>query len=84
MQNPDNLYVYRLARALVPDVYTFIETLPPSERFNLAHQMRRSSTSIRGNICDGCGNRIARCCPSCGTLTPPPVSWSGSSSSQST
>jgi four helix bundle protein len=60
MQNPDNLYVHREARALIPDVYQFIDTLPPTERLNLAHQMRRSSTSIRDNIRDGCGRQSNR------------------------
>ena len=57
MQNPENLYVYRVAKALVRDVYEFIDTLPPSERYNLASQIRRSSTSIRNNIRDGCGRQ---------------------------
>jgi four helix bundle protein len=54
MRNPHTLAVYRAARRLVTEVYKLLTTMPRNEEFNLTSQMRRSVTSIRDNIRDGC------------------------------
>ena len=57
MRSPHTLAVYRTARRLVDGVYQFLPTLPRSEEYNLASQMRRSAASIRDNIRDGCSRQ---------------------------
>ena len=55
MQNPKKLFVTTAAERLIGDVYRLTSTLPRSEQYNLVSQMRRSATSIKDNIYEGCG-----------------------------
>ncbi|HEX6599435.1 MAG TPA: four helix bundle protein [Gemmatimonadaceae bacterium] len=55
MQDHRRLEVYQLARELALDVYEIASALPPSERFDLARQIRRAAVSIGSNIAEGCG-----------------------------
>ena len=55
MQNPANLQVTALARALASEVYRATGAFPHSERFGLTAQMRRAVISIGSNISEGCG-----------------------------
>jgi four helix bundle protein len=50
-----DLIVWQKAYALARDVYALTMTFPDEERFGLASQMRRSSTSIASNIAEGYG-----------------------------
>jgi four helix bundle protein len=38
-------------------VYRLAATLPASERFGLANQLRRAAASVGANIAEGCGRR---------------------------
>jgi four helix bundle protein len=55
MQDHRRLEVYQLARELALDVYAIGATLPASERFELARQLRRAAVSTGSNIAEGCG-----------------------------
>jgi four helix bundle protein len=47
------LEVYQLALAYVDTVYNLCQLLPESEKYNLASQLHRASTSIVLNIAEG-------------------------------
>jgi four helix bundle protein len=51
----ENLEVWQIGRDLVTSVYTLIATLPQSEAFGLATQIKRSALSVPGNIAEGFG-----------------------------
>ena len=51
----ENLRVWREAVKLVKMVYELCKKLPRDERFALADQLKRASTSIVLNIAEGCG-----------------------------
>ena len=53
----ERLEVYRRAMALVPKVQELIRSLPSSERYALASQMRRASRSVPANIAEGYAKR---------------------------
>ena len=55
MQDHRRLEVYQVAPQLALDVYAVAALLPPSERFELARQLRRSAVSVGSNIAEGCG-----------------------------
>jgi four helix bundle protein len=42
---------------IVDLVYSFLETMPKDERFNLITQMAKSSVSIPSNIAEGAGRK---------------------------
>lgn len=52
----EKLRVYHDAMLLVKEVYTIIHTFCPDEKYGLADQLRRSSTSIVLNIAEGTGS----------------------------
>jgi len=49
--------VWRDGMALVEAIYRLSEGFPESERFGLAHQMRRSAVSVPSNITEGAARR---------------------------
>ncbi len=51
----ENLRVWKEAVQLVKMVYELCKKLPLDERFALADQLKRASTSIVLNIAEGCG-----------------------------
>src|SRR5689334_21561769 len=55
MQDFRNLRVWQATRQLNVVVYRLAKTLPPDERFGLASQMRRATTSIGANIAEAFG-----------------------------
>jgi four helix bundle protein len=55
-----DLDVWREAIELVVDCYRLTDTFPPSERYGLASQLRRSATSIPANIAEGHSRRSRR------------------------
>jgi four helix bundle protein len=48
-----NLTVWQRAMELMRESYKVAATLPPSERFAMADQMRRSALSVPSNIAEG-------------------------------
>ncbi len=51
----EDLEIYKLAREFRKEIYTLIKKLPEEEKYNLAGQMRRASTSLTNNIAEGHG-----------------------------
>jgi four helix bundle protein len=51
----EDLECYQLALQVLREAYRVIGTLPPEERYNLAHQMRRAATSAVLNTAEGYG-----------------------------
>lgn len=60
MQDHRRLRVYQAARELALEVYSLAGTLPHSERFDLARQLRRAAVSVGSNIAEGCGRATRR------------------------
>ncbi len=52
-----DLIVWRRAHEFVIEVYRFTSTLPKSETYGLAQQMRRAAVSIPANIAEGFTHR---------------------------
>jgi four helix bundle protein len=52
-----DLQIYKEALALFGDIHRFSTSLPASEKFELASQIRRASDSIASNIVEGYGRR---------------------------
>ena len=57
MRKFEDLDVWREAHQVVLAVYRTTGAFPRGERFGLVDQMRRSATSVAGNIAEGCGLR---------------------------
>jgi four helix bundle protein len=55
MKDFRSLLVWQKAHDLTLAVYKSTKNFPGDERFGLASQMRRSSSSVPTNIADGCG-----------------------------
>src|SRR6476619_3749737 len=55
VQNHRSLEVYQLAKRLALQVYRVAAQLPPTERYELARQLRRAAVSVGSNIAEGCG-----------------------------
>lgn len=47
------LVVYQLSLEYADGIYSLIQDLPDSEKFNLCSQLRRIATSITSNIAEG-------------------------------
>src|SRR5438876_11215578 len=66
MKDFRKLTVWQKAHKLVTDVYRLTKGLPDDERYGLALQLRRSSSSIAANLAEGCGRNgdaeLARFC----------------------
>jgi len=60
MNNYRDLKVWQAAVNLVVEVYRAIESMPITERFALADQIRRSSVSVASNIAEGAGRNSQR------------------------
>src|SRR5579859_432753 len=50
-----DLDVWKFARDLRYDFYELTKSLPDSEKFGLANQIRRAATSVTANIAEGFG-----------------------------
>lgn len=57
MQDYRRLVVSALAEDVAVETYRVTSTFPPSERYELARQMRRAAVSIGSNIAEGAGQR---------------------------
>ena len=55
MKSYRDLIVWQKAMDLVEETYKLVKRLPAEERFALADQMRRCSTSIASNCAEGSG-----------------------------
>jgi len=55
MNNYQDLMAWKKAMDLVEETYKLVKRLPAEERFALADQMRRCSTSIASNCAEGSG-----------------------------
>jgi len=53
------LIVWQRAMDLIDESYRFVRLLPPSERFELASQLRRAVVSVAANIAEGHGRLSA-------------------------
>ena len=51
------LKVYQKSYALVREVYRIANSLPETERYNIASQVKRASTSVPLNIAEGYGRK---------------------------
>jgi len=51
----EDLECYQLALRVLREAYHVVSLLPPEERYNLAHQIRRAATSVVLNIAEGYG-----------------------------
>ncbi len=54
------LAVFKISYSFVLEVYRIAGTLPNYETMNLGDQLRRASTSVVLNICEGCGSSSDR------------------------
>ena len=59
MYNFRHLEVWELAMQVAEQVYVVTTRFPPSERFGLTQQMRRSAVSISSNIAEGAARSTA-------------------------
>lgn len=55
MHNFRELKVWQKSRSLVKEVYLLTSIYPPSEKFNLCHQIQSCVVSIPSNIAEGSG-----------------------------
>ena len=54
------LDVYKEAKGLVKNVYTYMKKFPKEEQFALCDQLRRAVISIPSNIAEGSGRRSSK------------------------
>lgn len=55
MRGFEDLECYQLGMHVFRESYRLASLLPPEEKYNLAHQMRRAATSVLLNIAEGYG-----------------------------
>lgn len=55
--NHYDLQVYQSAKQMRQDCYNAFSKFPVDERFNLAGQIRRASTSVLLNLAEGCARK---------------------------
>lgn len=55
MSNFEELVVWKKAHLFVLEIYKILSKFPDSEKYGLTDQLRRASTSIPINICEGTG-----------------------------
>jgi four helix bundle protein len=55
MQDFRKLLVWQKAHELTLRIYAQTQNFPKEEMYTLTSQLRRSSSSIAANICEGCG-----------------------------
>jgi four helix bundle protein len=60
MRDFRGLKVWEKAHALTLQVYGASRAFPSAERFGLAAQVRRASSSIPSNLAEGCGRRSSK------------------------
>ncbi len=60
MKSHKDLDVWRLAVELATEVYVLTKTFPKDELYGMTSQMRRSSSSIAGNIAEGAARQTVR------------------------
>src|SRR4051812_14822958 len=60
MENPRKYFVLQFAEGLLVESYRFIPSLPPSEQFNFASQIRRAAKSAVDNIREGASRQADR------------------------
>ncbi len=60
MRDFRGLKVWDKAHALTLQVYGASKAFPSAERFGLAAQVRRASSSIPSNLAEGCGRRSSK------------------------
>lgn len=60
MHNYRSLRVYQTALDVAEETYRLAHRLPSSERYGLASQIERASTSIPANIAEGAGRGSSR------------------------
>jgi four helix bundle protein len=60
MQDHRRLRVYQEACELALQVYAVAATLPATERYDLARQLRRAAVSVGSNIAEGSGRTTGR------------------------
>lgn len=60
MNKCNELQVYRMAKALVLDVYALLKKFPREEQYALCDQLRRAAISVPSNIAEGMGRASAK------------------------
>lgn len=55
MRNFKELSIWQRSHQLTLKIYLFTKSFPSDELYELASQMRRSSSSVPTNIAEGCG-----------------------------
>lgn len=60
MHNFRSLRIYQSSLDITEEIYRFALQLPPTERYELASQMRRASVSIAANIAESAGRGSPR------------------------
>ena len=55
MKDFRDLQVWQKAHQLTLTVYRLTASFPPTERYGLTTQLRRSSASVAANLAEGCG-----------------------------
>jgi len=59
LESAEQLDVFKMAHRLVLQIYKITSTFPKEEMYGLTSQMRRASSSVPMNICEG-ANRLTK------------------------
>lgn len=60
IRNFKNLEIWKKGRLLVSKTYKLLTDFPPSEKYALVSQTKRSCISIPSNIAEGCGRNSVK------------------------